>query len=76
MQETIYFVQGFKAEKRGQLAAMPAVAFQTESQAVTRAERLGEACAGALAWRQTADVDAGEYGEPVVLARVGQVPEL
>lgn len=76
MQETIYFVQGFKAGKRGQLAAMPAVALQTESQAVTRAERLGETCAGVLAWRQTADVDAGEYGEPVVLARVGQVPEI
>jgi len=74
--ETIYFVQGFVAGKRGQLAAIPAVALQTESQAVAKAERLGETCVGALAWRQTADVEAGEYGDPVVLARVGQVPEL
>ncbi|MGE7139172.1 hypothetical protein ACQKIE_16215 [Luteibacter sp. NPDC031894] len=76
MQETIYFVQGFKAGKRGQLVPMEAVGCSTESQAVGRAERLGEGCAGALAWAQTADVDAGEYGDPVVLARVGEVPEV
>ena len=76
MQETIYFVQGFKAGKRGQITAMQAVALQTESQAIAKAERLGETCVGALAWRQTADVEAGEYGEPVVLARIGEVPEL
>ncbi|KAF1011084.1 MAG: hypothetical protein E5299_01505 [Burkholderia gladioli] len=73
--ETIYFVQGFKAGKRGQLAPMPAVALQTESQARGRAERLGETCEGVLAWSQAADVEAGEYGEPVVLVRVGRVPE-
>lgn len=74
--ETIYFVQGFVAGKRGQLAAMSAVAVQTESQALARAERLGETCKGVLAWSQTADVDAGEYGDPVVLARVGDVPDM
>ncbi|NII54372.1 hypothetical protein [Luteibacter sp. SG786] len=76
MQETIYFVQGFKAGKRGQLVPLEAVGCATESQAMARAERLGDALAGALAWSQTADVDAGEYGEPVVLVRVGQVPEM
>lgn len=76
MQETIYFVQGFTAGKRGRITPMQPVALQTESQAVTKAERLGETCLGALAWRQTADVEAGEYGDPVVLARVGEVPEL
>jgi len=76
MQQTIYFVQGFKAGKRGQLVALEAVGCSTEIQAVGRAERLGEGCAGAMAWALTADVEAGEYGDPVVLARVGEVPEM
>jgi hypothetical protein len=74
--ETIYFVQGFVAGKRGQLTGLAAIALPTASQAISKAERLGETCRGALAWSQTADVDAGEYGDPVVLATVGEVPDM
>lgn len=76
MQQTLFFVQGFTAGKRGALVPRTPLTFATESQARERAERLGETSRGVIAFAQTADVEAGEYGEPVVLARVGEVPEL
>lgn len=75
MTETIYVVQGFTAGKRGSLAPMQALSFPTESQARSRAERMGEACVGVIAFSQTADVDAGEYSDPVVLVSIGRVPQ-
>jgi hypothetical protein len=76
MQETVYVVQGFTAGKRGALVPMPPMTFKTESQARERAARLGETCQGVIAFAQTADIDAGDYAEPVVLERLGVVPEL
>jgi hypothetical protein len=75
MTETIYVVQGFTAGKRGSLKAMQPLMFPTESQARSRAERMGEACVGVMAFAQTADIDAGEYSDPVMLVRAGQVPD-
>lgn len=74
MNETIYVVQGFEAGKRGTLKAMQPMTFTTESQARSRAERMGATCVGVIAFEQTADVDAGEYADPVVLCRLGQLP--
>ena len=56
---------------------LPDVGFKGKAQALIAAERMVEAgrATGALAIRQTADIDAGEYDEPVVLARFGQMPE-
>lgn len=73
--ETIYVVQGFKPGKRGALQALPAVRASTEEQARGRAERLAETCAGVLAFAQTADAEKGEYEEPVILVRIGAVPD-
>ncbi|UPG86824.1 hypothetical protein L2Y94_05575 [Luteibacter aegosomatis] len=75
MNETIYVVQGFEAGKRGALKAMPPVTCATESQARDRAERLGVRCAGVIAFAQTADIDTGEYADPVMLVQLGQVLE-
>lgn len=73
--ETIYIVQAFKAGKRGRLEPMAPLTFQTERQAVARAERLGETCLGVIAFAQTADIEAGDYSDPVMLASIGTVPE-
>lgn len=73
--ETIYVVQGFSVGKRGALFAMQPMMCQTESQARGRAERLGETCAGVIAFAQSADVEAGEYADPVLLVEIGRVPE-
>ena len=75
MAETIYVVQGFTAGKRGSLQAMQPLTFQTESQARNRAERMGETCLGVMAFAQTADIDAGEYSDPVMLVQLGRVPD-
>jgi hypothetical protein len=73
--ETIYVVQGFMAGKRGALSPMQPLTFQTESQARGRAERVSETCAGVIAFAQSADIEAGEYADPVVLVEIGRVPE-
>lgn len=75
MAETIYVVQRFTAGKRGSLKAMQALSFPTESQARSRAERLGDTCEGVIAFAQTADIDAGEYSDPVMLVKIGRVPD-
>jgi len=74
--ETIYVVQGFVAGKRGALVALAPLTFKTESQARSRAARLGETCQGVIAFAQAADPDTGDYEDPVVLERQGNVPEL
>jgi len=75
MAETIYVVQGFTAGKRGALQPMQALSFPTESQARNRAERMAATCLGVMAFAQTADVEAGEYSDPVMLVQIGRLPE-
>ncbi|TCV93188.1 hypothetical protein EC912_10548 [Luteibacter rhizovicinus] len=74
--ETQYIVQGFETGKRGKVVAMPAVAYKTAEEACRRAERLAETCLGVIAFEQSADPEAGEWGDPVVLLSIGDVPEL
>lgn len=74
--ETIYVVQGFIAGKRGTLVPMQPVSFKTESQARSRAARLGETCQGVIAFAQAADAETGDYADPVVLEQLGTIPEL
>lgn len=74
--ETIYVVQSFGAGKRGALVPLQPVTFKTEGQAIGRAKRLAETCAGVLAFAQEADVDTGDYADPVILLSLGSVPEM
>ena len=74
--ETQYIVQGFVAGKRGRVEALPPMAFKTEDEARRRAARLGETCQGVIAFAQSADPEAGEYADPIILERHGEVPEL
>ncbi|WP_155888778.1 hypothetical protein [Inquilinus limosus] len=56
---------------------LPDAGFKAKSQALRAAERMVEAgrATGAVAVQQTADPDAGDYDEPVILARYGRLPE-
>jgi len=47
-----------------------------ESEARWAAELLAERYEGVLAWRQEQDYDVGYYGEPEMLVRTGEVPEI
>ncbi|WP_291773813.1 hypothetical protein [Luteibacter sp.] len=74
--ETIYIVQGFVAGKRGELTPMQPIAFKTEAEARSRAARLGLTCDGVIAFAQAADIDAGEYSDPIMIDLIGTVPKL
>ncbi|GAA0907375.1 hypothetical protein GCM10009552_15300 [Rothia nasimurium] len=78
MQDTIYFVQGFRAAdgQRSRFTALPGFACGSADQARHRVETLGATCDGVIAWCQQADLATGEYGAPVLLQRLGNVPDL
>lgn len=71
--ETLYVVQGFHAAGGSVVADKP-ILHGMEQLARTRGEMLAEQLAGVLVYAQAADADRGEYSEPVILAKYGQVP--
>lgn len=52
------------------------VSYTAETRARGRAARLGETCQGVIAFAQPADVEPGEYADPVILESIGAVPEM
>lgn len=56
---------------------LPDAGFKLKGQALRAAEQMVEAgrATGAMAVQQTADPDAGDYDEPVILASYGRLPE-
>lgn len=46
------------------------------ARAKTRAAELSRKHAGVIAWARDADPKIGEYGEPVEIARYGDVPDM
>lgn len=73
--KTFYVVQPFTKGKRGGLKAEQAIQAASEDAAVRRGERLAETKAGVLVFSQTGDPEMGDFDEPVILARHGDVPE-
>ncbi|KZC38997.1 hypothetical protein RHOFW510R12_21570, partial [Rhodanobacter sp. FW510-R12] len=70
---TLYVVQGFH-EVDGDIVADKPILHGMEQLARTRGEMLAGQLDGVLVYAQAADVDRGEYSEPVILARYGWVP--
>ncbi|KGM34774.1 hypothetical protein P409_08365 [Inquilinus limosus MP06] len=66
-----------KRGKRIGWQRLPDTGFKAKGQALRAAEVMVEAgrATGAIAVQQTADPDAGDYDEPVILARYGRLPE-
>lgn len=69
--QTIYYVQGFKAAQPTQLLLRG-----HESEALWAVELLADRYDGVLAWYQVQDYEEGYYGEPKILVRSGEVPEI
>ena len=69
--------QPYVAGARGTLKPGPALACRSAEEGVRRAERAlqGGSILGAQVVRMTHDDDAGEFGNPEFLARLGQVPD-
>jgi hypothetical protein len=74
--ETQYIVQGFVTGKRGRVEALPPASYKSEDEARRRAAKLGETCLGVIAFAQSADAEAGEYADPIILEKIGEVPDL
>jgi hypothetical protein len=81
---TLYIVAAARfgeiAAKRGRKLGwqrLPDAGFKAKAQALRAAELMVEAgrATGAVAVQQTADPDAGDYDEPVILAQFGRLPE-
>jgi hypothetical protein len=76
-QETLFFVQSFKAGMRGKLMAEPLIKCRSDDHARLRAEALARAKGrvGALAFSVTGDPKTDDFGEPRTLAAHGRGPE-
>ncbi|MFK2876927.1 hypothetical protein [Rhodanobacter hydrolyticus] len=69
--QTIYYIQSFREGRPAQLLLRG-----HESEARWAAQLLTERYDGVLAWYQVQDYDEGYYGEPRVLVRSGEVPDI
>ncbi len=76
-EETRHVVQPYKLKKGGGLVAADVFVARNAIAAQDRARKLYATgrFAGVDAYTATNDPEAGEYGEPVFLARLGRVPE-
>jgi hypothetical protein len=73
--EKVYLVRVFYEVYGGMRADKP-VLYRSESVARERGEMLARNRDGVLVYAQAADPDQGEYSEPMILAKYGQVPDL
>lgn len=73
--KTNIVVQAFVMGRRGPQAERPILA-SSEGAAIRMAERLAPTKLGVLAFTQGGDAEMGDFGEPVILASHGQVPEM
>ena len=72
--ETVYIVQSYKAGRGKSLKAEQQVGCKTAEEARRKAERLGPLRAGVVAFSASADVELGDYDDPVILFRAGELP--
>lgn len=71
---TYYGIQPFESTPRGGSKVLPPIVAQSSSEAVRKAERLAQERGGAIAFSRTGDPTFGEFDEPVILGRFGDVP--
>jgi hypothetical protein len=72
--QAIHVVQAFAATEEG-IVAVPPRAFESATVARAAAQVMAHTYVGVVAWSRRAKPDAGEYGEPEVLVRLGTIPE-
>ena len=72
--ETVYIVQSYVRARGNGLKAEQQVGCKTAEEARRKAERLGPLRAGVVAFSASADVELGDYDDPVILFRAGELP--
>lgn len=73
--KTYFIVQPFERTKKGGLRPATASEARDAQHAKFMAEKALRSGAGAIAFAREVDEDAGDYGEPRILAVFGDVPE-
>ncbi len=73
--ETIFVVQAFTQDDDGRLVADTPVPARNELDAKDRALRMKGTKAGVIAFSRTGDISIGEYGDAVILASYGDIPD-
>jgi hypothetical protein len=71
---TYHAALSFDQDHEGELCAARAEAAPTPQSAVLRAVRLARSAKGAVAFTRWVDIDRGVYGDPEVLAAIGELP--
>jgi hypothetical protein len=71
--ETLHIVQAFRESGDG-IMALPPRTFGSAAVARSVAQIMAHSHVGVVAWSRSFDPDAGEYGEPEELARLGTIP--
>lgn len=73
--QTYFVVQSFERSAKGGLAARVPIQVQSREQAIRLADREATRYAGVIAFSRTGDPSTGDYGDAVILATLGHVPE-
>ena len=72
--ETVYIVQSYVRGRGKGLKAEQQMGCKTAEEARRKAERLSPLRIGVVAFSASADVELGDYDEPVILFRSGELP--
>lgn len=71
---TYYVVLPFVRNEDGDLCAEETIECQSSHGAEARARAVAASKGGAVAFSRTGDPDVGEFGDAVIIAKVGDVP--
>ena len=72
--ETVYIVQSYVRGRGKALKAEQQVGCKNAEEARRKAERLGPLRVGVVAFSASADVELGDYDDPVIIFRSGELP--
>lgn len=76
MARTTYFVViAFVRNDEGDLFGREPIECQGSTQAISKARKLADEYAGAIAFSRTGDPNLGDFDDAVELARFGEVPD-
>lgn len=73
---THYVVQTYRKGKRGKVEAEEPKIARDENNCIVMAERLALSRHAVIAFSRTGDPDTGDFDDPVILARHGEMPGL
>lgn len=72
---THYVVQAYRKGKRGKIEAEEPKIARDENNCRVMAERLSLTRHAVIAFSRTGDPDTGDFDDPVILAKHGEVPD-